>query len=189
VNNSSDIAVIVVGVVAIAALILSVWDSRRQGRTLQGQLAAFEAAEAEVRRLLDELPEAVLLVDTEGVVHSTNAAALTMFAMASGDLVDGHLLDHAEGDEQEVLGDAIDRAFDGEEIEPIQIEVIAGVDRRVVVEGSFHLPAGSVDAADDDRRLVVRIRYRRPPGWRWFVSTTVASSTPTSPSARCCAAR
>jgi diguanylate cyclase (GGDEF)-like protein/PAS domain S-box-containing protein len=156
VNSSSNIAAIVIGVVAIATLILSAWNSRRQHRLLQDQVSAVEAAGAEVRRLLDELPEAVLLVDTEGVVHSTNAAALTLFDMSPHDLVDGHLLDHAEGADQRALGAAIDRSFAGEEVDPIQIEVIAGVERRVVVEASFHLPRRTIETTD--QRLVVRLR-------------------------------
>ena len=36
---------------------------RRQSARLENQIRTVEAAEAEVRRLLDELPEAVLLVE------------------------------------------------------------------------------------------------------------------------------
>jgi diguanylate cyclase (GGDEF)-like protein/PAS domain S-box-containing protein len=111
-----------------------------------------------VRRLLDELPEAVLLIDAESVVHSTNAAALTMFDMASADLIDSHLLDHTDGNEQTALGEAIDSAFGGHEVEAMQIEVLKGARERVVVEVSFHLPQGASVAYDPDQRLVVRFR-------------------------------
>jgi diguanylate cyclase (GGDEF)-like protein/PAS domain S-box-containing protein len=158
VSTSVDLAVIVAGGVLIAALVLSAWNARRQSRSLATRLLAVEEAEGEVRRLLDELPEAVLLVDAECVVHSTNAAALTLFDMGSTDLVDSHLLDHADGDEQVVLAAAIQRVFEGDEVDPIQIEVLGGASRRVVVEASFHLPDRPNATAPDDQRLVVRLR-------------------------------
>ena len=55
------------------------------------------------------------------------------------------------------LGAAIQRAFEGDEVEPIQIEVLGGATRRVVVEASFHLPRHS-PVFDQERRLVVRLR-------------------------------
>ena len=54
------------------------------------------------------------------------------------------------------LGAAIQRAFEGDDVEPIQLEMHAGNRRTVVIEGSFHLPRHTVAA--DDRRLVVRLR-------------------------------
>ena len=72
-----------VGALAIAALGVTIWILRRQEVFMRQRIAAVEAAEAEVRRLLDELPEAVLLVNADGVVLSTNAAALAMFDLSS----------------------------------------------------------------------------------------------------------
>ena len=153
-----EFAAIVIGVVAIATLVLSVWHGRRQSRALEARLRSVEAADAEVRRLLDELPEAVLLIDIDHIVHSTNAAALRLFDLRSVDLIDSDLLDHADGEEQVVMGGAIQRAFDGADVEPVQVEVIGGATRRVVVEASFHLPSRAAEASVDDVRLVVRLR-------------------------------
>jgi diguanylate cyclase (GGDEF)-like protein/PAS domain S-box-containing protein len=158
VSTRFDLAVIVVGGAVIAALVLSAWNARRQSRSLEARLRAMEEAEAEVRRLLDELPEAVLLVDAACVVRSTNAAALTLFDLSPADLVDSHLLDHTEGDEQIALAAAIQRVFEGDDVEPIQIEVLGGATRRVVVEASFHLPHRPIVSSADDQRLVVRLR-------------------------------
>jgi diguanylate cyclase (GGDEF)-like protein/PAS domain S-box-containing protein len=124
---------------------------------MRHQLEAVEAAESEVRRLLDELPEAVLLVDNDHVVHSTNAAALGLFDLSRGELITSDLLEHTDGDERVQLAAAIQRAFEGDEVDPIQIEVRGGATRRVVVEASFHLPRHS-PVFDQERRLVVRLR-------------------------------
>lgn len=165
-SSSSNAAAVVIGVVAVAALVLSIWNTRRQRRQLQWQLAAVRSAGAEVKRLLDELPEAVLLLDRDFVVQSTNAAALTLFDSDVADLVGSHLLDHTDGEDEATLEDALHNALDGE-VDPIQIEVIAGVDARVVVEASFHLPSDDHDDRRDDRhddhlvdgrRLLVRLR-------------------------------
>ena len=198
-----------VGAIAIAALGVTIWILRRQEVFMRQRIVAVEAAEAEVRRLLDELPEAVLLVNADGVVLSTNAAALAMFDLSRRELVDTHLVDLASGEDHVRLGAAIQRAFEGDDVDPIQLEMHTGNRRTVVTEGSFHLPRRTIAA--DDRRLVVRLRdvsdassnrehstrlaaassrrsSRRRPAWRSSASTTAASSTPISRWRRCCGA-
>jgi diguanylate cyclase (GGDEF)-like protein/PAS domain S-box-containing protein len=142
--------VVTLGLLGTGLLLL-----RRHERAMHEHIAAVEAAEAEVRRLLDELPETVLLVDADGVVRSSNAAALAMFDLARRELVDTHLVDLASGDDHVVLGAAIQRAFDGDDVDPVQVEVHAGDRRRVIVEASFHLPRATTTG---ERRLVVRLR-------------------------------
>lgn len=156
-SESANLLVIVFGAISIVALAAMIWNSRRQSERMRRQLDAVEAAESEVRRLLDELPEAVLLIDNDHVVHSTNAAALGLFDLNRSQLVTSDLLEHADGDERVQLAVAIQRAFEGVEVDPIQIEVHGGATRRVVVEASFHLPRHS-PVFDQERRLVVRLR-------------------------------
>ena len=156
-SDSANLLVIGFGAASIAVLAASIWTGRRHGDRMRRQLEAVEAAESEVRRLLDELPEAVLLIDADHVVHSTNAAALAMFDLSRDELVESELLEHADGDEQVQLRTAIQQAFEGDEVEPIQIEMHGGATRRVVVEASFHLPRHG-PIFDRERRLVVRLR-------------------------------
>jgi diguanylate cyclase (GGDEF)-like protein/PAS domain S-box-containing protein len=156
VSWSADTFVLTIGGVSVVALALSVWNSRRQSLRMQRQLAEVEAAEQEVRRLLDELPEAVLLIDAAGVVHSSNAAARDLFDLRRRELVDSVIYDF-DDEVPSPLAAAVDRAFAGEAVEPIQVHVHAGPTRRVVVEASFHLPRHSA-VFDQARRLVVRLR-------------------------------
>ena len=155
--TSADTVVIVLGVVSACALALSIWNTRRQTVRMNRQLDLVEAAEAEVRRLLDELPEAVMLVDHDGIVRSTNAAALAMFDLNRRQLVDSHLVDFVNGDDQAELTAAMQRAFNGDEVEPLQMDVIAGATERAVIEASFHLPR-QTSVFDQENRLVVRFR-------------------------------
>jgi len=148
---------LVVGAVSIVALILTVWSSRRQSASMERRLDMVEAAEAEVRRLLDELPEAVMLVDQHGLVRSTNAAALAMFDLHRREMVETHLVDYVNGDDQADLAAALQRAFNGDDVEPLQMEVITGAVDRAVIEASFHLPRHS-EVFDQERRVVVRFR-------------------------------
>ncbi len=68
------IAVTAIGLIAIGTLVISHVSARRSEARLRSQLLEVEAAEVEVRRLLDELPEAVMLIDMAGQVLSANAA-------------------------------------------------------------------------------------------------------------------
>jgi diguanylate cyclase (GGDEF)-like protein/PAS domain S-box-containing protein len=155
VSINADQMVVVIGVVAVCALALSMWNLRRQDERMRRRVAAVEAAESEVRRLLDELPEAVLLVDVHGVVLSTNAAALAMFDLARREFVDTHLVDQASGDDQARLEAAIERSFEGVDVEPLQITMNGARHRKIVVEVTFHMPRHHVA---DDQRLVIRLR-------------------------------
>jgi diguanylate cyclase (GGDEF)-like protein/PAS domain S-box-containing protein len=150
----------VLAIAAIALLGLGIVSVRRQELAMRHRIDAVEAAEAEVRRLLDELPEAVMLVDADGVVRSTNAAALAMFDIARRELVDTHLVDLASGEDHVRLAAAMRRATDGDTVDPIQIEMHSSDRRTVFVEASFHLPRRTEPATTsfDDRRLVVRLR-------------------------------
>ncbi len=151
-----EIAAIAFGVLAVVSLSFILWNSRRQELRVQRRVAAVEAAESEVRRLLDELPEAVLLIDADGVVQSTNAAALGLFGLARRELVDTHLVDQAAGEDHVRLGAAIQRCFEGDEVDPIQLDMSSTLRRRAVIEASFHMPRSTISPAD--RRLVVRLR-------------------------------
>jgi diguanylate cyclase (GGDEF)-like protein/PAS domain S-box-containing protein len=156
--DHTDSAVIAIGIVSIVALAASFWNIRRTARRMQRRLEAVEAADGEVRRLLDELPEAVLLVDEGGVVQSCNAAALDLFDLRRDDLVDDDLLDHMVAGERAELGAALRRAFEGVDVDPLQLEVDGGATRRAVVEASFHQPHRGSDPDPEHRRMIVRLR-------------------------------
>ena len=109
-STSANTIVIGLGAVSAVALALSIWNARRQTVRMTRQLDLVEAAEAEVRRLLDELPEAVMLVDHDGLVRSTNAAALAMFDLKRREMVDSYLIDYVNGEEQAELAAALQRS-------------------------------------------------------------------------------
>ena len=82
-SATEDLLVIGLGVLSITVLRLQHL-AQTVGRP-NGCVASWRPSRrrrVEVRRLLDELPEAVLLVDSDHIVHSTNAAALALFDLA-----------------------------------------------------------------------------------------------------------
>ena len=99
----SYVAVIVFGLVSIATILLTYVASRRMELRLREHLAGVAAAEAAVRRLLDELPEAVMLLDSEGRVLSANASATELCGIEPTALVRSFFLDLVDAADRDEL--------------------------------------------------------------------------------------
>ncbi|HEY3484763.1 MAG TPA: hypothetical protein VGK49_05225, partial [Ilumatobacteraceae bacterium] len=144
-------SVLFIGAVAIVAIGLSWADRRRVERQLRASLEGVAAAEADIRELLDELPEAVVLVDGAAIVQSANAVSATLFARPV-DGIDGivgtALMDVAAASDRELLEQCWRRASGGEDVEPRLVQLAAGDGIGPLAEVSFH--------GSDRDRLVVR---------------------------------
>ncbi len=154
----ADQAVIVIGIVSVIALIASIWNARRSAYQLQRRLDAVEAAGEEVRRLLDELPEAVLLVEQTGIVQSCNASALELFDLEREQLVDTRLFDHLDGEGRTEVEIAFRDSLRGDEGEPVQISIPHGDDATTTIEVSFHHPHHPTGSPEPDDGMIVRLR-------------------------------
>ncbi|MCU0261705.1 MAG: PAS domain-containing protein, partial [Ilumatobacteraceae bacterium] len=131
--DTTGAVAVVIGLIAVATIVVARLDARRMERRLTAELDRVEAADREVRRLLDELPEAVLLVDADGVVLSANESAADLCGRTVDELpgqrltavVDDHAgelaaaFDHAAG-EAPTVSVAMRRGTDGHE--PAQVE-------------------------------------------------------------------
>jgi diguanylate cyclase (GGDEF)-like protein/PAS domain S-box-containing protein len=165
-GDASDpaVAVAAVGALAMAALLVSRLESGRLEHRLRARLDGVAMAEAEVRRLLDELPEAVMLVDREGCVHSANASAGQLCGCPSADLVGTSFLDVAADGDRELLEQSWRRARSGDDIEPVLVCLAADVGPGPLVEATFHHASGEHAATPLGRhpaggeRTVVRFR-------------------------------
>ena len=130
-------------------------ERRRRSRT------GTDAVE-EIRRLLDELPDAVVTIDGDGVIRSANASA---DAVTGAPLPGRPLADLVAEADRSAVTSAWRRAVDGERVEPTLVRLgtgPAGPDPiGGLVEMSFHVPAVSAARPDlerADRRIVVRLR-------------------------------
>ena len=144
-------AVIVFGLVSIATILLTYVTSRRMELRLRERLAGVATAEAAVRRLLDELPEAVMLLDSEGRVLSANASATELCGIEPAALVRSYFLDLVEAADRDDLRASWRRAMAGEIVEPAPVRLV-GDDGSVLVEATFHR-ARNPDGTDDPDRL------------------------------------
>jgi diguanylate cyclase (GGDEF)-like protein/PAS domain S-box-containing protein len=111
-----------IALLALVAVIATVLESRRIGRRFRHTIDELSRTQSEIRRLLDDLPDAVLGVSDSGVIESANRRA----ALLTGRTID------------ELVG----RAF---------LEMIGDDDRESVTERwHFGLPhSTSVDVAGD----------------------------------------
>jgi diguanylate cyclase (GGDEF)-like protein/PAS domain S-box-containing protein len=168
----SYVAVGVVGLVAIAAVVVSSLASRRVARRLLERLTEVAASEAGVRRLLDELPEALMLVDDDGRVLSANAAATELSGVEPEALIRTSFLEWFDAVDRDELRAGWRRTMAGEIVEPVPVRV-AGNAGVVLVEATFHRarrtdvsddPGRSTDESDAsqrlsaDRLMVLRLR-------------------------------
>ncbi len=133
----SYVAVIVFGLVSIATILLTYLASRRVELRLRERLAGVAAAEAGVRRLLDELPEAVMLLDAEGRVLSANASATELCGVEPTALIRSFFLDLFDDADRDELRAGWRRAMAGEIVEPAPVR-LSGDDGSVLVEATFH---------------------------------------------------
>ncbi len=147
----SYVAVIVFGLVSIATILLTYVTSRRMELRLRERLAGVATAEAAVRRLLDELPEAVMLLDSEGRVLSANASATDLCGIEPTALVRSFFLDLVDAADRDELRASWRRAMAGEIVEPAPVRLV-GDDGSVLVEATFHR-ARNPDGTDDPDRL------------------------------------
>jgi diguanylate cyclase (GGDEF)-like protein/PAS domain S-box-containing protein len=142
-----------IGVLAIVAVTATVVESRRIGRRFHRTIDELERTQSEIRRLLDDLPDAVMGLDERGVIESANQRA----AVLTGRTVDG-LVGRAF---LELIGDS-DRDvvtarwhFDDPRVAPEPLDVTGPIGNHVVfelidafgdphlVEASLHRPGAS----------------------------------------------
>ena len=164
----SYVAVIVFGLVSIATILLTYVTSRRMELRLRERLAGVATAEAAVRRLLDELPEAVMLLDSEGRVLSANASATELCGIEPNALIRSFFLDLVDAADRDELRASWRRAMAGEIVEPAPVRLV-GDDGSVLVEATFHRarnpddpdradPVPEPDEQRAERRMVLRLR-------------------------------
>ncbi len=81
------LTVVAIGLVSVAAITMTWIESRRVRRRLESTVAELAATTADVRRLLDDLPDAVLGLDADGRVTSANARAAALTGRTIEDLL------------------------------------------------------------------------------------------------------
>jgi diguanylate cyclase (GGDEF)-like protein/PAS domain S-box-containing protein len=150
------IAVVVgIAVLALVAVVATVLESRRIGRRFQHTIGELSRTQSEIRRLLDDLPDAVMGLNARGVIESANQRAALLTGRTVDELVGRAFLEMIGDDDRELVTERwhFDQAHSGsldvvvDSTGPIGnhvvFELVDAIGEPHLVEASLHRPAVS----------------------------------------------
>ena len=155
-RRSADIVSISIAMATGAFLAISqitAWfDSERLAERLQNNVIRLRAAQADLRTLLDDLPEALVVLSAEGTIRDLNALTLELTGLTRDDLVGHSFARMVAADDYSRLGVMWQAMLLAEEVDKPIFE-LRHVDGSVaVVEADVHTPV------HDPNRVVVALR-------------------------------
>ena len=136
-----------IGVLAIVAVTATVVESRRIGRRFRRTIDELERTQSEIRRLLDDLPDAVMGLDERGVIESANQRAAVLTGRTIDELVGRAFLEMIGDSDREVV--TARWHFDDPRVAPEPPDVTGPVGNHVLFElvdafGDPHLVEASL---------------------------------------------
>ena len=153
--SRSRASVIVLGVasgLALCAVVVTWLESRRITRHLHRTIDRLIDTEAELRMLLDDLPEAVLSIDDRGVVRGANAKAAELTGLAVSDITGQPFQSLVGEDDEETVDDWLAEGRRRQSVDAVTLR-LAAIDGTVtVVEASHDRPRSTTQGA------IVRLR-------------------------------
>jgi diguanylate cyclase (GGDEF)-like protein/PAS domain S-box-containing protein len=100
--GAGTIAVVAgIGVLAIVAIVATLLEARRVGRRLHHTIDELERTQSEIRRLLDDLPDAVMGLDDSGMIESANQRAALLTGRTIDELVGRAFLEMIGDDDRD----------------------------------------------------------------------------------------
>ncbi len=155
-----------IAVLAIVAIVATVLESRRIGRRFRHTIDELSRTQAEIRRLLDDLPDAVMGLNERGVIESANQRAALLTGRTIDELVGRAFLEMIGDDDRESITErwnfdqpsAGSLDLTGDDTGPMRnhvvFELVDAYGEPHLVEASLHRPAVS----DGGGGLVVLLR-------------------------------
>jgi PAS domain S-box-containing protein len=92
-----------IAVLALVAVVATVLESRRIGRRFQHTIGELSRTQSEIRRLLDDLPDAVMGLNARGVIESANQRAALLTGRTVDELVGRAFLEMIGDDDRELV--------------------------------------------------------------------------------------
>ncbi|NND75222.1 MAG: EAL domain-containing protein [Ilumatobacter sp.] len=86
-STNSVLIIAVIGAISIAAVLMTWLEARHFGRRLHATIHELSTTQASVRRLLDDLPDAVMGLDISGRITSANSKAAALTGRSVEDLI------------------------------------------------------------------------------------------------------
>ena len=146
-------AAVTAALLAAAAVVVTWFESRRITRHLNRTIDRLIDTEAELRLLLDDLPEAVMSVDDGGVVRGANAKTAELTGRPVSSLVGAPLTTLVETVRSDQLMDWLDSGRRGDAVAPISLRLLhAQRPTPTVVEANVDRPRQT------DGAVIVRMR-------------------------------
>ncbi len=147
--------VVGISVLALVAVVATVLEARRGGRQFRHTIDELSRTQSEMRRLLDDLPDAVMRLNDHGVIESANRRAALLTGRTVDELVGRTFLEMIGDDDRE----SVTERWHFDEPEPVPtgagVDVTGPLRTHVVfelvdvtgdphlVEASLHRPAVS----------------------------------------------
>ncbi len=160
--SPSTVGVVVgIGILAIVAVVATVVETRRIGRRFGQTIDELSHTQSEIRRLLDDLPDAVMGLDVNGKIATANQRAADLTGRSVEDLVGRAFLGMVgEIDRESVTErwsfDFPDVDAPASDVGPEVFELIDTQGEPHLVEASLHHPASSADASSGGVVVVLR---------------------------------
>ena len=157
-----------IAALALVAIVATVLESRRIGRRFRRTIGELSRTQSEIRRLLDDLPDAVMGLNDRGVIESANQRAAVLTGRTIDELVGRAFLEMIGDDDRESVTARwhFDQAHPGgldvggDVTGPIGnhvvFELVDAIGEPHLVEASLHRPA--VSDGSNGGGLVVLLR-------------------------------
>jgi len=160
------IAVTGIGVLAIVAIAATAAESRRIGARFRHTIDELERTQGEIRRLLDDLPDAVMGLDERGVIESANRRAALLTGRSIDELVGRAFLEMIPDSDRDVVTERWQFDQQPDAVEPVDgtgpignhvlFELVDAYGEPHLVEASLHRPTATDGSASGG--LVVLLR-------------------------------
>jgi diguanylate cyclase (GGDEF)-like protein/PAS domain S-box-containing protein len=147
--------VVGIAVLAIVAIVATVLESRRIGRRFRHTIDELSRTQSEIRRLLDDLPDAVMGLNERGVIESANQRAALLTGRTTDELVGRAFLEMIGDDDRDSVTErwnfdqpsAGSLDLTGDNTGPMRnhvvFELVDADGEPHLVEASLHRPAVS----------------------------------------------
>jgi len=154
-ETRSRTTVIVLGVasgLALCAVGVTWLESRRITRHLHRTIDRLVDTESELRLLLDDLPEAVLSIDGQGVVRGANIKAAELTGLAVADISGQSLSSFVDADDAAQVKRWLNEGLRRDGVDAVTLRLVSDTGTVTVVEASHDRPRSTADGA------IVRLR-------------------------------
>ena len=148
-DANTVVLVVGIGALSLLAIVVTVTEARRLGRRFQHTIDELSRTQSEIRRLLDDLPDAVMGLDERGTIVSANQRAALLTGRSIDELVGRAFLEMIGDTDRETVTERWH--FDEERFRTTNItrDVTGPVGNHVVIElvdvdGEPHLVEASL---------------------------------------------